>query len=263
MMIAGVEEPLKASDMLYALDEVGEKKVLDVYENDKLNRYCFVWLGAFDDASINFAKLISSLKQPFDTSATWLSVWSVPEGFDEWVKAWRWVITPSKAEQQIAKGRKIWQEDKRVREELIKSRQQDGWTICKRNNLVIALKVVDLDTMTDFMPSGYKYTDKGGIALIIGSNISCEVFLQTAPQCTLAWMGQKRSLYHTTGFLNWLVENQLTILYIESDDAGRPGLIIVTPHRLPTKHLLRQGIVPDILVGTEAERVWRYHVSKM
>jgi hypothetical protein len=263
MMVVGVEEPLQANPMLYALDDATGKKVLSHCTNDKLNRYSFVWTGSAHEATERFAALLTLLGQKIPGHGAWVSAWTIPRNFESWITATRWVINSSKSDQRIAKGRKMWEEDKTRSENLVNSRRQMGWKLCEKQELVIALKNVDLETVTSFTSSDYSYTDKGGIVLMAGSNISCEVFLQAEPQQTLSWMGQRKSIYPSQNFLAWLVEKQFTLFYEASDDAGRPGIIVITPFCLPIDFAQNQSIVQEAIFGNEASRVWRYHKSSL
>jgi len=75
MMLCGQEEPVRANDCIYQLDEVLEKGVLSDVVDARLNRYSFVWLGKLPGANLEFAHLINAILTESPTLGTWVAAY--------------------------------------------------------------------------------------------------------------------------------------------------------------------------------------------
>ena len=59
-------------------------------------------------------------------------------------------------------------------------------------------------------------------------------------------------------FLSWLANRRMTLAYTKEDVLGRPGLVVISPRKLPVERMLQEGEIAQIKNGEAAKEIWNY-----
>jgi len=243
-MLCGLEEPLSANPMLHALNEQTGSIDLAEFACKELNRYCFVWMGGWNESDLALQRLVSGIIEQSNAPAMLLAAWAVP------------------ASDTPRPNRVL-----RVSAEMMhQARLQEGWDIRYGDELSIATTPVKTGELSSRGPWADRMTDRDRIdrrtVILTGEALAALDPLDVAPLPTIRRLGFRTPLTPSAEFLDWLAAHRVAIIYRKNDDLGRPGAVVISPQRVGVSDLVLEGIVDKILSGPAAQNVWRCGPSR-
>ena len=227
MFACGQEEPLHSNEQLYMLVEATGELVLSRLEDRDLNRYGFVWLGPSDDADAALARLIRTVGEATNGALTWF----------------------------LVRGQQAGEMSATARLAMAKL-SKTGWRV-RSGNPVLASKAAGILPTDSFRPPDTTWRD-GYLLLSIGSAPSVDELADAPARRTVERFAQNGHFAPSREFFSWLAARQFALGYVERDDLGRFGFVIVTPRLLPIARIRQQVDISEVRIGNEAGSIWRY-----
>jgi len=231
MFLCGQEEPLQSNSQIHLLEETTGAIVLSDLDDQRLNRYSFLWFGNKVDSSAAFAQLMNSILTETGVGATWLAAYRTAGDY---------------------RTRGLLHAAKRAKE---------GWTVYRDEALAITSKYTSHIQSSEFRPVGelpYKGLQNDALVIFLGSEPQLHLLLQNPLYLSVEAFARFQKMIPGRQFLIWLADQHSTIAYQARSDLGKLALIVVGTMKIQTKPLVAQGIISEIREGTEAASVWHY-----
>jgi hypothetical protein len=225
MFVCGREEPLMPNPQLHALDEVSGRIGLCDVSDERLNRYSFVWYGAFEDFSLNVERLLSHQECLFHSPVHFITAF--PTSTDE---AFR-----SKLQMRM--------------------REKAGWSILVDHNIAVAVKE-ESSSLKFLSPQDQVAILEGAMFILGGVKNALEKQMLTPIERSLQLLGHHGKLVPGPSMLAWLWEYRGQLGYFARSDRDRQGLILITPYKVALNELMEVGLVQQVYDFPEAADVW-------
>lgn len=229
MMVCGVEEPLQWNDQLDLGDEwvAAGSSAGAAYQ---LNRYSFVWLGAWTEADVRFSAIAARVSISFGGHASLVNVLC-----QEYVSK-----NESAARARLAESRL--------------KRMAGSFRI--RRGLTIAFDVVpDVASFVSMLRASPRFST--GSFCILGRTPSLSLLGAPAIAPSLARLAESRKFSPDNKFLTWLEIQRLSICYLRADDLGRSGIVLISPVKADLGELEKAGYTYKLFHRSQAREVWR------
>jgi hypothetical protein len=241
MLICGEEEPIRASGYIDLYEEMPPSKrdhtlYVNDYEDPRINRYSFVWLGQKLESTKVFSRLLNVILSETGLQATWIEAYRT-DTLD------------------------------RIRSKyLIKKRTREGWNVHADERLgkeeLTAAVSPPSNSVSDSLRPSYEQPSTGlqndSFLLFLGK-VPTPIELVSEPlRASMLRYSKGGRMVPGRYFLDWLARTRSTIVYKAEADGGHRGLIIVGTVLLSTRQLLSQGIIQEIKEGEMAGQVWAY-----
>lgn len=228
--VVGVEEPLRANQQLYALDEKSDEIALADFSLTEINRYCFLPVGLDEWDAVSFPagfvrRLVAILGSP---------CW--------WVHLWK--CNPSGAE--------------RIRNRVrIGKLEKAGWEVKQGQGVCVAITPFDgaavLGFGTNESPREY-----GGTLLMQAKLVGDELLFESPATKSFRQMASSWHLSPSREMLTYLSQIGVTVGYLSIDFRDRPGIVVVAGEHVPLEKLGPH--IAEVRSGRTATTVWRASV---
>jgi hypothetical protein len=235
MLVCGREEPIRPNEHIYQGIERVDRLVLSDVEDDRLNRYSFVWLGSRDDASEKLTLLLQVVLSAWGAGGSWLAAYDTGG--------------------QVATRSRLH----------LAKRKKEGWDTVDDGTLGIAVRAIDhmekdatvddtirLSPRHELQYAGLRWDSP---VLVIGRAFSASSVARAATRSALARLAIW-SMTPTRKFLGWLARTERTLIYTAKSHANHPGIIVVGTRRIGVEDLVSTGLVSSIEDGDNAGDVW-------
>ena len=229
LVALGSEEPIRVPNrMLLEFCDRSERGVQGTFSSERMARYSFVWLGENALAAHALASIARSI-----LSATGLQAW--------WLMGW----PTSGFEGAAYKARVI--EARR--------RKEGGWNIAAVEGHMAAMRAVTVGEPHS-LSSTRSFSWAGtGVCILAGAGLTLPGVLTTQTRGTLRRFCSYKDMIPSAPFLEWLGTAPRVLIYLDRDDMGRLGLIVVASEPLNWPPLRSQWGMKES--SPLAERVWR------
>jgi hypothetical protein len=241
MLVCGEEEPIRASEYIDLYEKVvpaegDDTLYVNDYEDPRLNRYSFVWLGQKSESSKVFSGLLNVILSQTGLQATWIEAYRTDT---------------------LDRIRSMY---------LIKKRAREGWHVqagehLAKEELTVAVSPPS-DSVSESLRPSYEQPTSGlqndSFLLFLGKPPTPTELVSEPLRVSILRFSAGGRMVPGRFFLDWLARTRSTIVYKADADGGHRGLIIVGPVLLSTRQLFSQGIIQETKEGEMAGKVWAY-----
>lgn len=224
----GVEQPIQANEQLYSLDEGTGSIGLAQFTNANLHRYSFV-PQVESSSGADLLAVVARIASAFGGLVTWVVTFLESPA-----------VSPLRSRA------------------LVKRLSMQEWNTVKGSGLYLATKPVSFDSERSLPPEDADPRICGW-TILLGHPPDYRCLVERPFKATLSTMALTHRFQPSQEFLAACGEAQLAVAYVAKDSRERMGLVVVSPRELSLviRGMQRDGLVGRVLLGDDANEVWR------